>query len=92
MESSSPRARAQVSWRVARNCDGGACVRPVAAEINWRRSTSCHGGTCLEVASLGDMIAIRDSSKPDGPIITYAFSRWCEFVQMIKDGAFDELI
>ena len=74
------------------HCKENAANRAVAAEINWRRSTSCDGGTCLEVASLGDTIAIRDSSKPDGPIITYAFSRWCEFVQMIKDGAFDELI
>ena len=32
MESSSPRARAQVSWRVARNCDGGACVRVASAD------------------------------------------------------------
>ena len=59
----------------------------------WHRtSRSCDGGSCVEVAWLGEMIAVRDSKQPDGPIITCEPSEWRQFVKKIKNGTFDELI
>jgi hypothetical protein len=33
----------------------------------WRRSSSCESGACVEIASLGQSIAIRNSESPEGP-------------------------
>jgi hypothetical protein len=52
----------------------------------WRRSSSCNGGTCVEVASLGDLITVRDSADPDGVILTFPSSGWREFIASVKAG------
>ncbi|MFA1549172.1 DUF397 domain-containing protein [Actinomadura chokoriensis] len=35
----------------------------------WRKSsyTTANGGDCVELASLSEMVAVRDSKNPDGP-------------------------
>jgi len=52
----------------------------------WRRSSSCNGGTCVEVASLGQLIALRNSAKPGGVILSFSRSSWRDFIADVKAG------
>ncbi|MFS8197192.1 DUF397 domain-containing protein [Streptomyces sp. CWNU-52B] len=45
-----------------------------------KSSYSNTGGECVEVArNVPDTVAIRDSKKPDGPILRLASTTWAEF-------------
>lgn len=43
----------------------------------------------VEVAFVADVIAVRDSSHPDGPILVYTRAEWDAFIGGIKGGEFD---
>lgn len=58
-----------------------------AREITEFRS-SCENGTCVEVG-MTDLVAVRDSKHPDGPVLTFTQKEWNEFVQGVKAGKFD---
>ncbi len=58
----------------------------------WRKSTRSggNGGECVEVAAnLPDLIAIRDSKDPGGPVLTTSPSDWLNFTAAIEAGHFD---
>jgi hypothetical protein len=44
---------------------------------------------CVEIASLGQSIAIRNSESPDGPVLTCTPRQWEIFVAAVQDGAFN---
>ena len=44
---------------------------------------------CVEVAFVGEAIAVRDSTKPDGPALIFTPAEWEAFVGGAKDGEFD---
>ncbi|MDG4800659.1 DUF397 domain-containing protein [Micromonospora sp. WMMD980] len=49
----------------------------------WRTSTrsSSNGGACVEVAdNLTDLIGVRDSKDPRGPVLVFAPPAWRAFV------------
>lgn len=55
----------------------------------WRKSThsTATGNNCLEVGRIArDMVALRDSKNPQGPILTFSDSAWREFLNGIKSG------
>jgi Domain of unknown function (DUF397) len=52
-------------------------------EPDWMRSSFCETGSCVEVAFVGDNVALRDSKELDGPILQFSRSEWVEFL----DGA-----
>ena len=64
--------------------------RPVTGD--WRVATSCAGGNCVQVAAIGDEIAVRDSKNPDGPVLMYSVEEWQAFLDGAKKGDFDSLI
>jgi hypothetical protein len=42
---------------------------------------------------LGDrVIVMRDSKKPDGPVLYFTEAEWDAFVAGVKDGEFDDLL
>ncbi|MEQ4301867.1 DUF397 domain-containing protein [Plantactinospora sp. B6F1] len=50
----------------------------------WRKSTrSSNGGsTCVEVAkNLPDIVGVRDSKDPAGPVLTFGPTAWRAFVR-----------
>ncbi len=60
-------------------------------EARWFKST--HSGpdsdNCVEVAFVGEAIAVRDSKNPSGPALIFTPAEWDAFVGGAKDGEFD---
>jgi hypothetical protein len=61
---------------------------PIASNA-WRRSSRCEGGNCLEVAETETGVGVRDSQRPEGPILRFPKREWAQFVSDVKDGSFD---
>jgi hypothetical protein len=57
----------------------------------WRKSSrsDMSGPNCVEVARLGDAIAVRDSKDPDGPVLTFTRGEWQAFLAGAVKGEFD---
>ncbi|MEU9887876.1 DUF397 domain-containing protein [Sphaerisporangium sp. NPDC051017] len=56
--------------------------------LRWRKSSysSGNGGDCVEVASLPQRVAVRDSKNPGGPVLGCASAEWHMFVGEVKAG------
>jgi hypothetical protein len=52
----------------------------------WRKSThSNNGGACIEVAATGpDLLAVRDSTDPGGPVLAFSPDQWKTFTSAVK--------
>lgn len=52
----------------------------------WRKSTrSNNGGDCVEVAdNLSDIVGLRDSKDPAGPVLIFAATAWRTFVEAVR--------
>lgn len=53
----------------------------------WRKSSWSSGGgdgDCVEIAILTDAVMVRDSQRPDGPILTFARTEWQAFLDVIR--------
>jgi hypothetical protein len=62
------------------HCGNGTCVEVRAA---------CGNGACVEVRSGVDIVQVRDSKDPGGPVLSFASAGWAEFLGGIRDGEFD---
>ncbi|GAA3738989.1 hypothetical protein GCM10022225_22520 [Plantactinospora mayteni] len=54
----------------------------------WRKSTRSggNGGACVEVAdNLSEVVAVRDSKDPTGPVLAFRPESWRTFVDLAKD-------
>lgn len=55
----------------------------------WRKSSrSSNQGQCVEVATLDDRHAVRDSKDPSGPILTFTAAQWSAFTAGVRAGQF----
>jgi hypothetical protein len=61
------------------------------SRAEWRRSsqTGAADDNCVEVAFVDDAIAVRDSRRPEGPVLIFTQAEWDAFVGGAKDGEFD---
>lgn len=61
------------------------------SDAQWRKSTrsGAYGDNCVEVAFIGDAIAVRDSKDTNGPILIFTRGEWDAFVGGAKDSEFD---
>jgi len=60
------------------------------ADLKWRKAQKSAGnGACVEVASFQDIVAVRDSKDPDGPVLTYVQAEWGTFLRRAKAGEFN---
>jgi Domain of unknown function (DUF397) len=41
------------------------------------------------VAFLDDLVAVRDSKDPDGPVLRFNAVEWKAFTEGVRDGEFD---
>jgi hypothetical protein len=65
--------------------DGGV------SRVEWRKASysSSNGGACVEVAEIGDLIAVRDSKDPTGPKLAFTAPEWEAFTAGVRGGEFD---
>ena len=62
---------------------------PDLTNAEWRRSTTDADEPSVEVALLDTGVAVRDSRKPEGPVLFFTPAEWDAFVGGAKDGEFD---
>jgi hypothetical protein len=57
---------------------------------NWIKSSySMTNGNCIEVAGLSrELIGVRDSKNPAGPVLGFGPTQWGAFVGHVRNGAF----
>lgn len=58
-------------------------------DMVWRKSATSGGGDCVEVAQAGDLVFVRNSHEPDGPVLSFTLSQWNAFVEGARSGTFD---
>ena len=77
-------------WRKSSHSSGteGQCVEVAAL---WRKSSHSggEGQECVEVAALTvrQMIGMRDSKDPGGPVLSFTPAEWATFVRQLKHQA-----
>jgi Domain of unknown function (DUF397) len=59
------------------------------SSATWVKSRRCESSACVEAAVIGDQIAVRNSTSPDGPIVTFSMQEWRAFLGGVQDGDFD---
>ncbi|MGH3836200.1 MAG: DUF397 domain-containing protein [Pseudonocardiaceae bacterium] len=59
----------------------------------WKKSSHSNpSGDCVELAELtGGKIAVRNSRLPGGPTLLYTRAVMAAFLQVVKEGGFDEV-
>jgi hypothetical protein len=65
----------RAEWRRA---DGGVEAGP---------DVGGHGR--IEIAFVDDLVGMRDSADPDGPVLVFTQAEWDAFVGGVTDGEFD---
>jgi hypothetical protein len=66
-------------------------LRDDASQVRWRKSSRSTptGSDCVEVAVLGDAIAVRDSKDPDGPMLLLGRTAWREVARSVMKDELD---
>jgi hypothetical protein len=61
------------------------------AGLDWAKSSLSHAnGNCVEVAGLTtDLIRVRDSKYPRGPMLQFTPAEWDAFLGGVRNGEFD---
>ncbi|GAA1820450.1 DUF397 domain-containing protein [Actinomadura chokoriensis] len=90
-----------LQWRKSSRSDnqGGLCVEVAGTTVEqWRKATRSddQDGDCIEIAEAGrvceahrPVVAVRDSTDPDGPMLVFGPADWRRLSSRIKSGAFD---
>lgn len=64
-------------------------VVPDLTNAEWKTSSAGNDEASVEVAFVEDMIVVRNSLHPDGPVLVFNQAEWDAFVGGAKDGEFD---
>jgi hypothetical protein len=60
-------------------------MEPDLSRVQWRKSSySGNTGNCIEVASLDEVTAIRDSKSQEGPKLLVEHRQWRIFIDLVK--------
>ncbi|GIF74145.1 DUF397 domain-containing protein [Asanoa siamensis] len=59
----------------------------------WRKSTKTQqAGQCVEVAKVGDVVGVRDSKDPGGPVLVFTPREFAAFLDGAAKGEFNDLV
>ena len=59
----------------------------------WRKSVKTqNSGACVEVTRVGDVIGVRDSKDPDGPVLRFTVREFEAFLDGVHKAEFDDLV
>jgi hypothetical protein len=61
---------------------------PVSDAGKWRKPSRCQGGECAEVRRCGDVVMMRNSTRPE-KVIAVGKAFWHPFIAAAKAGAYD---
>lgn len=55
--------------------------------LSWRKSSrSASNGSCVEVARLSELVFVRDSKDPGGPVLEFGHDSWRDLVYALRAG------
>jgi uncharacterized protein DUF397 len=58
--------------------------------VDWRKSSLSTTNGCVEVAFVGDRVAVRDSKQQGrGPVLEFTAVEWAAFLGGVRGGEFD---
>ncbi|MBB5115706.1 hypothetical protein FHU28_005545 [Micromonospora echinospora] len=55
----------------------------------WQRAEGDNSEGAVEVAFVDDLIGMRNSAEPNGPVLVFTQAEWDAFVAGAQDGEFD---
>jgi hypothetical protein len=55
--------------------------------LSWRRVRRCGTSSCVEIAHDLEVIHMRDSKDPDGPVLTFSHEVWNGFLADLRDDS-----
>jgi hypothetical protein len=56
------------------------------SRATWQKSSRSGSGGCVEVAFVGENVAVRDSKDQSGPVLFFTPFEWDAFVGGVRDG------
>lgn len=59
------------------------------SSMTWVKSRRCESSACVEAAASSEMIHIRQSADPSGPVLSFSRQEWLAFLGGVLDGDFD---
>ncbi|HEY6294362.1 MAG TPA: DUF397 domain-containing protein [Streptosporangiaceae bacterium] len=59
------------------------------SSATWRTSSYSgnNGGNCVEVGNIAQVVAIRDSTDPHGPVLAFGAKDWQRFTDQVRADA-----
>ncbi|HEX3731787.1 MAG TPA: DUF397 domain-containing protein [Mycobacteriales bacterium] len=64
---------------------------PCFTSARWHAPDSEADGRRVELAMVGEQIALRDSEQPKGPYLIFDADEWGAFLAGVRNGEFDAL-
>ena len=57
--------------------------------VVWHKSSWSGTSGCVEVATLDQLVGVRDSKDCQGPVLVFRFDEWDAFLAGVRGGEFD---
>jgi hypothetical protein len=68
-------------------------TRSELQSLGWRKARRSIGnGDCVEIATVDEQVAVRDSKDPAGAILRYDANTWLSFLSDTKRGDCDRFL